>query len=179
MKFYLIEGINPIPWTAPEASIGRSKGRVYVQLHKSEALRFYQEAVKHCMSQDYPDAPISPAGTPVALTLWLWRELPTYQGDKRKVHKNQADATNMQKALEDALQGVLYENDRDVQVCKTYVVEQSVTTKPCIVIGVTQPEQAELNFGVMIASKMAAMNAKPVLVQLPERELPTEASDIF
>lgn len=128
------DGVNPEPWTAPTASVGRSGGRAFVRMHKSEALRVYQEAVKAEFRRLRPE--LEPTSAPIELTFVLWRQRTQYQDSaKRTRTKNAADATNMQKALEDALQGVLFENDRQVVSVCTRVMAQGIDVEPRIIIG--------------------------------------------
>ena len=61
-----------------------------------------------------------------SVTFYFWRRL-----DGRK---HPADATNMQKATEDALQEVLFKNDRDIRDIRSVVVEQSAETKPLVLL---------------------------------------------
>lgn len=128
-----ISGINPEPWTAPEVSIGRKGGKVYPAVYKTETLRAYQEAIKDSLS-DIEDHVIDD-GEPFALHFWFWRQLPDYDlGDGRRSRRHIADATNLQKALEDALQGVLFKNDRWCLDVRSTMVEQGHETVPGIVI---------------------------------------------
>lgn len=124
--------LNAEPWTVPNLGIGRRGGKVFPTMAKSRALTAYQEAVKEQMGERYPDAPV--ADGPLSLSFVIWRNLDVYQGAKRKVHRNPVDATNIQKALEDALQGVLYVNDSQVKFVSTEVVEQGPDVEPYIVI---------------------------------------------
>lgn len=134
-QFFFLEGLNPEPWTAPEGSIGRANGKLYVQMHKSATLDSFQRALKAELG-NY-DTKMYPASQLVYLKLWLWRNLHVYESDKgKKVRRHAADATNMQKAVEDALQGVLFKNDNQVLWVQTHVVEQGPEVQPCIVIEV-------------------------------------------
>lgn len=130
--WYVIRGINPEPWTVPTPSLIRRGGRVIPILPKDPGLKAYQEAVAAEVERHYPNAPVLEGE--VELTFWLWRQLTRYQGQRKVVQKNIADATNMQKALEDALQGVLFVNDRSVIHAETWVMGQSTAIEPCIVI---------------------------------------------
>lgn len=51
--------------------------------------------------------------------------------------RSKSDATNMQKSLEDALQGVVIENDRDVLDVRSRIIEpDSIITEPFVVVQV-------------------------------------------
>lgn len=138
MDWYLIEGINPEPWQASEGSVGRKGKSVFVQFHKPGGLRDYQEALASEFKRRYPKVECA-TGT-VELLFYFWRHVDVE--NKAKV----ADATNMQKSTEDALQKILYENDRQVKHAQSYVVEQLADTEPMILIGIRplQPPPANI-----------------------------------
>ena len=47
---------------------------------------------------------------------------------------NYADSTNLQKSTEDALQGLLYGNDRETRYVSSEIVDQGPDVHPCIVV---------------------------------------------
>lgn len=122
--WYLIEGINPEPWRASEGSLGRKNGKVFIQFHKPGTVRDYQEALKETFLAEYPDASITESV--ISLELIFWRQM-----------TNVADATNLQKSTEDALQGVLFKNDQQVKFVSSYIAEQLPDTDPAILIGIS------------------------------------------
>lgn len=128
-NYYL--DLNPEPWTTSEASVGRKNGKAHVTFYKGSGLVAYQEAVKEALE------PLSitpaPEGTPLRLEFYFWRQVASYTGE-REGHRMRADATNLQKGLEDALQGILYENDRDVRSIKSFIVDQGPDAKPGIIV---------------------------------------------
>src|SRR5258708_2084247 len=113
-QWYLLEGVNPEPWMASEGSVGRGKGRQFVRFHKPDQLRNYQEAVKAEMPRQNPHAVERPGD--IEVMFFFWRQLSQFElhEDTKRRRSHVADATNLQKALEDALQGVLYKNDRNI-----------------------------------------------------------------
>lgn len=125
-------GINPEPWTAPEASVSRSAGRAVPRLHKSARLRAYQEAIGEHISCDYPQ--LEPIDEPLELDFYFWRDLESYKIKGKNRRRNRADATNLQKALEDALQKYLFTNDRLVRRVQSTLVEQAPDIEPGIVV---------------------------------------------
>lgn len=120
----VVPDINPEPWTAPEVSIGRRGGKLAPQVFKREQLRQYQEALHDYIASEYSPTPVT---VDLSLQFWFWRELDTAQS-------KQADATNLQKATEDALHGLLFENDRQVQDVRSIIVHQGVGVSPTIII---------------------------------------------
>lgn len=134
MTDYALRGINPEPWTAPSVAVSKvgPHGRARPIVYKSEALRAYQEAVKHELR--IIGATMAEPGA-LSVTFYFWRELPAYTTERqRKARKHVADATNLQKALEDACQGILFDNDRDNVHVETWIVEQDHDTEPRILI---------------------------------------------
>ena len=131
-EWHWLDGINPEPWTAPNMAVQHGQGgRAHPVAYKSLGLRVYQEAVKEEL--DGRATLIFDPGTPITLDFYFWRKLPDYTTDEsRRARKHEADATNMQKALEDALQGVLFENDRDVKRISSEIMEQGHDVEPRI-----------------------------------------------
>lgn len=137
---WIIPEINPEPWTAPEVSIGRRGGKLAPQVFKREGLRQYQEAVHEYVERVYNPTPCE---AELVLQFWFWRELDT-------TRSKLVDATNLQKATEDALHGLLFVNDRQVQDVRSIIVEQGVDVAPTIVIrwapfvGVSDPSPLQM-----------------------------------
>lgn len=124
MSTYTIYGIDAEPWTAPKLSMGRRGGKLVPMSYKSMQLTAYQEAVREALLDAYPD--VKPLEGPVRLRFLIHRHLGAYLNvEGNKVRRHHADATNMQKALEDAIQGVLIKNDRDVWDIQTTVFQGS------------------------------------------------------
>ena len=126
MTLFVIEGVNPEPWTASQSSTGLKGSKMVTRFFKDEKLRSYQEAVKESLRIDYPDYVKHPEVDLIALSFYFWRRLD---------HGAQVmDNTNGQKALEDALQGVLFVNDRQVKRNVTETFHQASNVSPLIVI---------------------------------------------
>lgn len=128
--WYVIDGINPEPWEAPTGEARRKKPPAkgfYVQMVSSEQQRAFQQAVRDTMEETYGDVDL--AVVDIRLEFYFWRQ----KGNARNI----ADATNLQKSLEDALQGVLYKNDRQVKRITSEIVEQEADTEPLILVHVS------------------------------------------
>lgn len=136
ITWYLVEGINPQPWQASEGQIGRKAGKLFIHFHKPETLRSYQEAVSETFKKQNPQA-VEVEGD-ISLTFAFWRQLEEGESyaTNRKTRSNIADATNLQKAMEDALQGILFANDRQVRSVRSVIMEQGQLTEPAILVGV-------------------------------------------
>lgn len=117
--YYWVTGINPEPWTAGTA-YRRPKG---AGIAKDGKLRAYQEA----LAEEFPlqNAHACKHNGELAVTFYFWRS---------SAHGNQADATNLQKATEDALQDILYGNDRTNRDVRSIIVDQGPNVSPHILI---------------------------------------------
>lgn len=95
-----LAGITPEPWRVGQASAVRRGPKLGAMIAGDPALVNFQEAVR----EELRELKV-PLLTPYYhLRFWWWRELAVYEGKKRMVTKSRADQTNLQKALEDALQ---------------------------------------------------------------------------
>lgn len=128
-KWYIIDDINPQPWAIGPLGVGRRPGGAYPYIGPNQQLQMYQKAIREQLA-DFEG--LAWEGD-VALEFYLWRRIEKY----RKSQAHQSDTTNLQKGLEDALQGIFFENDRVVRDIRSVVVEQSQTTTSRIVIRVS------------------------------------------
>lgn len=117
--------INPIPWRVPPFSVGRGKNRgAYVVAGRDAELHAYEEAVRDEVAAQ--GAYMMPG--PYMIQLWLSR--------KTSDNVNPADVTNMQKSTEDALQGVVIENDTETVSIFSHRLLQSDSAPGFVVIEV-------------------------------------------
>ncbi len=124
-EMYLIQGINPVPWKAPNASALKTKsGFAIPKLSSPAELKNYQEAIKEAAMEP---PPVLMEHERLDLRFFFWRQAGTK-------HDHQADATNMQKALEDVLQGILYVNDSAVVHVESTIQAQGPDVEPNIII---------------------------------------------
>jgi Holliday junction resolvase RusA-like endonuclease len=132
--------LNPEPWAVGTISTGRKQGKFFSRMSPDPNLAAYQQAVREELS----GASKLPENF-TKLTFFFWRQRAAYldAADRRR-HRNQADATNMQKGLEDALQGILFDNDRDVRDIRSVIMEQGPKVEPCIVIQ-AEPAQEQID----------------------------------
>lgn len=104
---FLLPDINPEPWTTPVV------GKSYAV--KRPKLRVYQNAIVSEWTKRYGHlAPVA-KGTPLRVRFVFSR---SSAGGKH------ADATNLQKAVEDALQGLLYYNDTHTREVSSLILYQ-------------------------------------------------------
>jgi Holliday junction resolvase RusA-like endonuclease len=125
---YIIDDINPEPWTAPEASMGRKDGRFTIRMFSHEQMKNYKEALAEAIKYD---GPLNFGDMELEIDLYFYRQVAEYETMSGTIgHAHVADATNMQKATEDALQGLLFDNDRQIRRIQSFIVEQSQETNP-------------------------------------------------
>ena len=117
--FYWVTGINPEPWT-PGTAYRRGRG---AGIAKDGKLKAFQEALAEEFVHQNAHAVMQEGE--LSITFYFWRS---------SAHGNQADATNLQKATEDALQGVLYPNDRTNRDVRSIIMEQAPEVSPHILI---------------------------------------------
>ena len=140
MSYLLITDIQPEPWTAPDLETGwRVVGRKrvpYPRAHTGAAQRAYQEALKECITEAYPDLPMFPKAMPIRLRMVFWRNLEKFTNTRtgRTGKRHTADATNLQKSTEDALQGILMANDIDVREVTSVIQRQEEGVVPGVLI---------------------------------------------
>lgn len=130
---WIVLHLNPEPWAVGPVQVGRSAGKMHGTIGRNAQLAAFQEAVR----EELGEQPLLEGK--VALELYFWRRRDAYKTDNEKMHrKHEADLTNLQKATEDALQGVLFANDRDVAAVRAVMVEQGPEVESKIVIGIEE-----------------------------------------
>ncbi len=132
--------LTPQPWAIGPLGVSRRGKQTYAYIGPNQQLQAYQEALR----EELDGAGI--LSGEVEITLYIWRALEAaknFAGRDRKAKTS--DATNIQKATEDALQGILIENDRNVRRICTEIVEQKEGIQSCILIRVRpyQPLRTE------------------------------------
>lgn len=136
MRWYVLE-VNPEPWAIGPVGTARRGGKVTSYVGRNQQLDAYKEAVKEALGEQ------ALIEGKVELKFFFWRNRAEYTTPQAKLHrKHEADLTNLQKATEDALQGVLFTNDRDVQHIESYIVEQGPEVEGRVVIGIDSAEPA-------------------------------------
>lgn len=138
---YIITNINPEPWAVGKAqAVRRKNGSLGATVSPNLKLQSYQNALRDEMSE--LDT-VKYTGD-VALSFTFWRQVEEGSTGSKKMSGHTADVTNLQKATEDALQGILYDNDNQVKFITSEILEQSTDTIPSIVISVCNMEDKEI-----------------------------------
>lgn len=131
---YFLAEVNPEPWAIGDLSVGRRGGKVFPIVGRNNNLWFYQQAIKEELEDQAADIWFE---GPIELKFFFWRAREEYKTPQARGHrKHEADLTNLQKATEDALQGVLFKNDKDVKKCTSVLVRQDTDATPRVVIGI-------------------------------------------
>lgn len=176
MDWYLVTDINPEPWTASEGSVGRKSGKMFVMFHKPTQLRNYQEALKTEFVKQNPE--YTQLSGLVSLELYFWRRLEQVESDRRS-RAHIADATNLQKATEDALQKILFPNDRDIRRITSEIISQSADTDPAILIGIQPYERINAVHAVATRSELLVQREAERSTLSDNSVQRPEISDIF
>jgi len=130
--WYVLD-VNPEPWAIGPVSVGRRKGGVYPVVGRNEQLWFYQQAIKEAIGN--PSVFIDEGK--FELMFFFWRDRAEYKTHQARTHrKHEADVTNLAKATEDALQGILFKNDRDTRIIHAEIVEQGPGVNGKVVVGI-------------------------------------------
>lgn len=120
--WYVLD-INPEPWAVGPLGVSRTGGQLRPYMGRNQQLDAYKEAVRDELITRYPgEMRVRPPY--YELDFFFWRNQAVYEGASKTVQKNIADATNMQKATEDALQDLLIENDRLVTRVSAVIMAQ-------------------------------------------------------
>lgn len=133
---YLLN-INPEPWAIGPVGYARRNGKMSAYVGRNQQLDAFKEAVKEQVEEMMKLGMEKKMTGKLSVTFFFWREQAAYKTPQARMHrKHEADATNMQKATEDALQGLLYDNDKDNSHVQSYIVDQGpdVTGRIVIVI---------------------------------------------
>ena len=125
--------INPDPWAVGPLGVGKKQGKFYPYIGPNKQLVAFQDAIREELVSQGVE--MLPEGS-YKIQCFFWRRLDTHASGRKHV----ADATNMQKATEDAIQKVLIDNDRGVVDIRSRIVEQSDDTEPMIVLEVELDE---------------------------------------
>ena len=135
--------VNPEPWAIGDLSVGRRGKAVFPQVGRNHQLHNYKEAIKEAIKETYEPVFLEPS---IELAFFFYRRRDAYRTPQARGHrKHEADLTNLQKATEDALQGILFKNDKDVVHVDSWMGDQSETEEPCTVIAARSIEARERN----------------------------------
>ena len=164
---WLVLSVNPEPWAVGDLHVGRRNGKMVPGMSPNRNLVAYKEAIKEAIGTQC----VSLEG-PICVTFYFWRRVYSYSVAGRGRSRNRADATNMQKATEDALQGVLFENDRDVMDVRSVIVEQGPDVIPCVVIKIEECAERLTRLSEVLGELPAEVMLKVAMNAVDESEGP-------
>lgn len=135
-EHWIILDLNPEPWAVGPLGTKRVNRGVIPYMGQNAQLNAYKEAVAEQARAALGEDSVLFSGK-CKLTIYFWRQRAEYKTPQARTHrKHEADATNMLKATEDALQGIFYKNDKDNADVRSVIVEQGEDVTPRIVIHV-------------------------------------------
>jgi Holliday junction resolvase RusA-like endonuclease len=131
MQWHILD-INPEPWRVGPVGVARRNGKLSGYVGRDQQLAAYEDAVREAIGTGH-----TLIEGKVRLVMFFWRRRDDYETPQARHHrKHDADVTNLIKATEDALQGVLFKNDKDTNDIRGVLVEQGSNVTPRIVIGI-------------------------------------------
>lgn len=159
MKDEYVIRLNPEPWAIGEA-FARRGGARGAGISPNRKLVSFQRAVQDVFAVDYPDT--RPTREPVRIRFFFSRAIEKLNyGGKKNASASYADTTNLQKGLEDALQGILFENDNQVVSVESWMMNQNQNIDTFVIIVL------EKNFTMPWEFVSSALQRQP-------KELPTD-----
>jgi hypothetical protein len=120
--------VNPEPWAVGPVSVGRKAGKMIPIVGRNQQMEAYKEAIREEFAMRYPGDKILPGQ--YSLDFFFWRRLDAGVTAGRDRRQHQADGTNLMKATEDALQGLIIDNDRNVMRSAWTIVSQGPGVAP-------------------------------------------------
>jgi Holliday junction resolvase RusA-like endonuclease len=164
-KWFVLD-VNPEPWRIGPVSVGRRGGKVFGTVGRDQQLHYYKEAVR----SELDAGDFEPIVGKVELMFFFWRRRDEYKTPQARTHrKHEADVTNLQKATEDALQGILFKNDKDTNDIRGVMVEQGADVTPRIAIAIRRGHEVPMD-----ALRLIPDNVWSLLNELDKDDLAEE-----
>lgn len=152
---WFVLDVNPEPWAIGPLGVSRKSGKLIPYVGRNMQLHAYKEAIKEALGTE-PGVWIEGK---VQLRMYFWRQRAEYSTPQARTHrKHEADVTNLQKATEDALQGVLFKNDKDVNDIHSIMVEQGPNVRGKVVIGIKANQEMPVNMALFPAEVSLLIN---------------------
>lgn len=159
--FWFYIPINPEPWAVGPLSLGKKNGKFFPRMGRNEQLYSYQEAVREFLREDGRDWPL--IENDVQLGFIFWHRIEQWTNPDGKVNtKKSLDVTNMQKATEDALQGIILKNDRQVKAVYSKILDDG----PEVIGGVAVWVKSLTQYGVPVKIPEEVELARQVHVEV-------------
>lgn len=134
---WLMIPLNPEPWAIGPVGVKRNAGKISAYVGRNQQLHAYEAGVADHVKRLWDGRP--PLEGKVKLTFYFWRQRSEYKTAQSRTHrKHEADVTNLQKACEDAMQGIVFTNDRDNSDVRSVMVDQGEDVTPLILIKIEE-----------------------------------------
>lgn len=133
---FMMPGINPEPWEVGPVSwrTDRATGKRSPTIGPVKKLVNYQDALRIEFKRQYKG---KPTDSDVQISMYFWRRLDsTATANGHKQDAKVSDSTNMQKATEDAMQGIIIKNDRQTKDIRSAIVEEGPSVDPGVLVKV-------------------------------------------
>lgn len=136
IKFFSLT-LNPEPWELGPLGTFRQASRWIPFVAPNKQLQAYQDTVREALKPQL-GASFRRIEANVGLSFFFWRRLDDYTtGTGRKHRRHGSDATNLQKGLEDALQGLVIKNDSQVRKVMSEMMDEGPNVDPGFIIALT------------------------------------------
>lgn len=164
MKTTFVLPINPEPW-AIGAAFARRGGRGG-GIAPNRKLVAFQQAVKAFLTE-CASTPAEPLRGTIGLTFYFFRSIEKMSYGAKVSSAHIADATNLQKGLEDALQGILFVNDNQVVSVESHIISQDDSTVGQIIIELDDSPPSKVDVAKGILHLYAKKNT-PIIIDSNE-----------
>lgn len=125
--------INPQGWAVGPLAVKRMNNKLIPFMGRNQELHMFKETVKEELFSRY--GALIPVDEDVELCVYAWQRLDEYRSATGRKSKDKfADLTNIVKAAEDAIQGVLIKNDNRVMAQRNVIMDRSPSINGCLVI---------------------------------------------
>lgn len=169
-EYWLLLDVQPEPWRVPPFNCARGRGgSMFPRAGQDAQLATFKNAAREQAINNlqalYPELSVENGDflfkDRTRLTVYVWRNIDTYEitrsprerkagetqetGEYLKTHAKtqEADATNLLKAIEDALHGIFYNNDKQNRAVECEIVHQDELTKSGLLIHI-EPYSARI-----------------------------------
>lgn len=164
MRYYALD-VNPEPWAIGPLGVGRRGGRVFPYVGQNAQLKTYQNAIGEALRRQDPEMITGQ----IDLEFYFWRSRDEYVTPQARTHrKHEADVTNLQKATEDALQGILFKNDKDVISVQSWMLEQGPDIEGMVVIGVQEATSWARDIPIEVTEAINSMRESVPVYKEPD-----------
>jgi Holliday junction resolvase RusA-like endonuclease len=133
MTRWFVIPLNPEGWAVGPLGVARKNGKLIPYMGRNQQLAAYKEAVSEEFARRYGQ--LIPTDREVELRIYAWQRIDEYStASGRKSKDKAADLTNIVKATEDAVQGILIANDNKVMAQRNVIVDRAPAIEGALII---------------------------------------------